>query len=95
MFGPSRSLDEPDNLRRTVYGTVSRQKPADVLQLFDFPDAKRHSDRRILTTTPLQQLYLLNGSFIQQQAAALAAEFADVKTADRAGAVQKLFEIPE
>jgi hypothetical protein len=70
--GPSTGLDEDKNQRRTVYGTVTRQRPADVLRLFDFPDAKRHSEERLPTTTPLQQLYLLNSPFVEQQAAALA-----------------------
>ena len=68
MFDKSDNLDEAKNHRRTVYGTVTRQNPADVLRLFDFPDAKRHADQRTLTTSPLQQLYLLNGPFLQQAA---------------------------
>src|SRR5207248_2144594 len=73
LGGPSSSLDKLDNHRRTIYGTISRQKVADVLRLFDFPDAKSHTETRLLTTTPLQQLYLLNSPFLQQHAAALAA----------------------
>jgi hypothetical protein len=72
MGGPSTNLDAAENRRRTVYGTVTRQRPADVLRLFDFPDAKRHSEDRQPTTTPLQQLYLLNSPFVEQQSAALA-----------------------
>ncbi|MBI1309836.1 DUF1549 domain-containing protein [bacterium] len=68
MFGKSDSIDDEKNHRRTIYGTITRQNPADVLRLFDFPDAKRHSDQRTLTTSPLQQLYLLNGPFLQQAA---------------------------
>ena len=68
MFGPSVSLDEAKYRRRTVYGIVSRQKPADLFRLFDFPDAKRHTENRLPTTTPLQHLYLLNSPFLQQQA---------------------------
>ena len=70
MLGPSVSLDDAKHHRRTVYGIVSRQKPADLFRLFDFPDAKRHTENRLPTTTPLQQLYLLNSSFLQQQAEA-------------------------
>src|SRR5690606_21506668 len=58
--GPSQKLGDPENRRRTIYGVVSRQKPADLFRLFDFPDAKVHGEQRQLTTTPLQQLYLLN-----------------------------------
>ena len=75
MGGPSAEFDAK-NVRRTVYGKVSRQDVADVLRLFDFPDAKRHTARRIPTTTPLQQLYLLNSDFLATQAAALAARTA-------------------
>ncbi len=66
--GPSIDLNDKNNMRRTVYGKVSRQRPAHLLQLFDFPDAKFHSDRRVLTTTPLQQLYLINSQFLQDRA---------------------------
>lgn len=68
MQGPSQKVDDVKFHRRTVYGMVSRQKPADLFRLFDFPDAKRHSESRLPTTTPLQQLYLLNSPFLQQQA---------------------------
>lgn len=79
MYGPSGKLDDVAFRRRTVYGVVSRQKPATLLKLFDFPDPKQHSERRLLTTTPLQHLYLLNSDFLQQAAdeiarAGLAAE---------------------
>jgi hypothetical protein len=70
--GPSADLDDPKNVRRTIYGKVSRQGAADVLRLFDFPDAKQHAEERIATTTPLQQLYLLNSPFIRENARASA-----------------------
>ena len=72
MGGPSGSLDRADFRRRTVYGRVSRQRVADVLRLFDFPDANRHGEARDATTTPLQQLYFLNSPFLLAQSEALA-----------------------
>lgn len=72
QFGPSGNLDDAKFLRRTVYGVVSRQKPADLFRLFDLPDAKQHAETRLPTTTPLQHLYLLNSPFVDQQAAVLA-----------------------
>jgi hypothetical protein len=72
QFGPSGKLDDPAFHRRTIYGTVSRQKPASLFKLFDFPDAKQHSERRVPTTTPLQHLYLLNSDFIHVAAVRLA-----------------------
>jgi len=72
MGGESVDLDDAENVRRTIYGKVSRQNAADVLRLFDFPDAKQHAEERLATTTPLQQLYLLNSPFVQRNAAAMA-----------------------
>ncbi len=71
MGGVSVGLDSEKFRRRTVYATVTRQKPNDLFRLFDFPDAKRHSEIRQPTTTPLQHLYLLNNPFLAQQSAAL------------------------
>ena len=53
MGGPSGSLEDAGFRRRTVYGRVSRQRVADVLRVFDFPDANRHGEGRDATTTPL------------------------------------------
>ena len=72
MFGPSAELDAAGNNRRTVYARVSRRRLNMVLKLYDFPDAMQTSPGRDLTTTPLQQLFLLNSPFLQEQAAALA-----------------------
>jgi hypothetical protein len=69
--GPSDNLDDPRSVRRTVYGKVSRQRPADVHRLFDLPDPKSHGEKREATTTPVQQLYFLNSPFVWQSAAAL------------------------
>jgi len=91
MGGPSESLDNLKNQRRSVYGRVSRQKPAEILRLWDFPDAKRHTDRRILTTTPLQQLYLLNSRFVREQSAVLAVRVNSQARDDAAGTVRDLF----
>ena len=72
MYGPSEDLDSDTNMRRTVYGRVARGRLTNVLKLYDFPDATQTSPGRDLTTTPLQQLFVLNGTFIRTQAAALA-----------------------
>jgi hypothetical protein len=72
MYGPSVDLDDAGMLRRTVYGTVSRARINSTLKLYDFPDATQTSPGRDLTITPLQQLYVMNGKFIREQADALA-----------------------
>ena len=79
--GPSDNLDNAKSVRRTVYGKVSRERPADIHRLFDLPDPKFHGEKREATTTPVQQLYFLNSPFVRQAAAALAKTVAD-KSAD-------------
>ncbi len=70
--GPSDNLDGPKSVRRTVYGRVSRERPADIHRLFDLPDPRGHGEKRESTTTPVQQLYFLNSPFVRQSAATLA-----------------------
>jgi len=70
--GPSNDLDRSENIRRTVYGRINRDRLSMILQLYDFPAATMHSPQREATTSPLQQLFVMNSEFIQDQAAALA-----------------------
>jgi hypothetical protein len=70
--GPSGDADDANFKRRTIYAGVSRHKLSDTLQTFDFPDPAIHCARRAETTTPLQQMFVLNSPFMKQEAAALA-----------------------
>src|SRR5260370_2607267 len=72
MYGPSIDLDREDRPRRTVYGRVSRGRLSNLLRLYDFPDPTQTSPGRDLTTTSLQQLFIMNSAFMHDQAAALA-----------------------
>jgi hypothetical protein len=72
LGGAPLELTDPNNHKRTIYGTVKRRELNDLLRLHDFPDPTTHSASRTPTTTPLQQLFVLNSPFMQQQAAALA-----------------------
>jgi hypothetical protein len=80
--GPSEDLASPSNRRRTYYGAVSRHNLDSLLRLFDFPDPNITCDRRVVTSVPLQQLFVLNSEFMVRQARALAARI----TADPAEA---------
>jgi mono/diheme cytochrome c family protein len=71
--GPSASLESGNNQRRTVYAAVSRHDLAWMLRLFDFPDPNITSDRRVETTVPLQQLFVLNSEFMAESARFVAA----------------------
>ena len=71
MGGPSRPVDDLSNLRRTLYVTVAREELHPVLRMHDFPEASAHSPARSPTTTPLQQLFVLNSPWMEAQASAL------------------------
>ncbi|MBI4902035.1 MAG: PSD1 domain-containing protein [Acidobacteria bacterium] len=68
--GAPEPLTMEKNLRRTVYGFVSRRKLDGTLALFDFPNPNSMSEQRIPTATPLQQLYFLNSKFLMDRAEA-------------------------
>lgn len=70
--GPAQKLSDGCNLRRTVYGFVSRRALDGTLGLFDFPNPNNTSEQRILTSTPLQRLFFLNSGFVMEQAQHLA-----------------------
>ncbi|MFN0104408.1 MAG: PSD1 and planctomycete cytochrome C domain-containing protein [Bryobacteraceae bacterium] len=72
IYGLSQDLDAETNTRRTIYGRVGRSRVNGLLKLYDFPDASQTSPGRDLTTTPLQQLYVMNGAFLRGQAGILA-----------------------
>jgi len=72
LHGPSLDLDAPGNERRTIYGKVSRGRANDLLRLYDFPSPIQHSPMRILTITPLQQLFVMNSAFVEDLSAKLA-----------------------
>ena len=55
-----------------VYMTKIRQEQDEVFGAFDCPDGNQVIARRSRSTTPLQALGLLNGSFVLQQARMLA-----------------------
>jgi hypothetical protein len=67
----SFDLDAADNHARTVYGRVSRGRLNTILALYDFPDPMMTAPRRELTTSPLQQLFVMNSPFLQERAAHL------------------------
>jgi hypothetical protein len=64
----SFDLDAADNHWRTVYGRVNRGRLNSLLALYDFPDPMMTAPRRELTTSPLQQLFVMNSPFMQERA---------------------------
>ena len=66
--GPSQPVDDLNNVRRTIYAKVEREEMNGILRMHDFPEASSHSPRREHTTTPLQQLFVLNSPWMEKQA---------------------------
>ncbi len=64
--GPSEDL--AGSGRRTVYGYIDRVKIADSFRIFDFANPDMTAPSRVLTTVPLQALYLMNNGFVVEQA---------------------------
>ena len=77
------------NMRRTVYGRVSRGRVNSLLKNYDFPDAMQSASGRDLTITPLQQLFVMNSEFIHDAAANVATAVADEP--NDAARIQALF----
>ena len=72
MGGVSGDLDSETFYRRAIYGRISRARAPQVLALFDFPDATQTAPDRDVTTSTLQQIFLMNSEFIQNLAQAAA-----------------------
>jgi hypothetical protein len=71
MYGPSDDVESPTNVRRTVYGRVSRMRLSSFLKIYDFPDPMQTAGGRDLTTNALQQFFVMNSAFMHDEAAAL------------------------
>ena len=89
MGGPSAEVDSSELARRSVYSRISRGRLHPVLQLYDFPVATQHSPQRQVTTTPLQQLFVLNSGWMQARGRSLADAVASVQ--DRRERVTELY----
>ena len=89
--GKSLELDDPTNQMRTVYARISRLKLNDLLMQFDYPDANVHAERRSVTTTATQKLFMLNSPFVQKQASALAARLNEDAKASNGGRVRHAY----
>lgn len=88
--GPPFSLTaQPGVPRRTVYGFVERGRVPGFLSNFDFASPDTHAPMRFTTTVPQQALYLLNSTFVTEQAHHLATRTAIGSTADRIQALYR------
>ncbi len=91
LGGPSLNLNDTNNRRRTFYASVSRHDLNSMLRLFDFPDPNLTSERRVITTVPMQQLFVLNSEFMIRQAKSLAERTAKDKPASDHERIGRLY----
>jgi hypothetical protein len=91
--GPSAGADE-NNLRRSLYVFQKREAPPRYQGLFDGPITMTEScGRRLVTTVPLQPLYLLNGRFSVERAQALARRVQQLGRRDRGGQIDVAYRL--
>jgi hypothetical protein len=93
LGGAAMDLNDPAHRRRSLYGKIHRHDLDVTLRLYDFPDPASHSPNRELTTTPLQGLYVLNGPFVQRQAARLAERLEREEPQDLPARVARAYEL--
>jgi cytochrome c553 len=93
LGGESTDLGSQSNVRRTIYGKVSRHELDGLLRLFDFPDANVTSETRSETTVPQQQLFVLNSPFMIEQSKAFAARLAKEQPQDESARIGRAFAL--
>lgn len=91
--GKSLELDDPKNLRRTLYARVSRLELNSLLMAFDYPDANVHAEKRAVTTTATQKLFAMNSPFVIERAKKVAARLCEAAGSDekRVEAAYRMF----
>ncbi|OYW30014.1 MAG: hypothetical protein B7Z47_04125, partial [Chthoniobacter sp. 12-60-6] len=80
-FNTKLPSDLDGSQRRSIYLPVIRDQLPDVLEQFDVANPNLVTGDRDVTNVPLQVLYLMNGPFVQTQAAALARRLTQEKSA--------------
>ena len=77
---------------RSAYLPVIRDRLPNVLELFDFAEPSLVTGQRETTNVPVQALYLMNSTFVQDRAKALAARLTDAAHSDHA-VVERAFAL--
>ena len=93
MEGIGQDLDQPAHRRRTLYGRIGRDEQNDMLRIYDFPPPTTHSPARDLTTTPLQQLFVLNSEFVERQSSLLAGRILDQSDVTNRPRIERCYQL--
>ena len=91
--GAAVNLNDADNRRRTLYAAISRHDLNGTLRLFDFPDPNLTSERRVSTTVPMQQLFVLNSDFLVRQAKSLSSRLVNEAASDDKGRIERAYSL--
>jgi len=68
---PVKVHAHPASTRRTLYGFIDRQNLPAVFRTFDFANPDTHCPKRFENTVPQQALFLMNSTFVHDQAKCL------------------------
>jgi hypothetical protein len=90
MGGMPGDLDDASYFRRAIYGRVSRARSSQMQALFDFPAPTQTAPSRDVTTSTLQQVFLMNSAFMQNLSEA-AVKTATVKVTGQREQVRALY----
>lgn len=93
LGGRPSDLSHGLSRRRTLYGAVDRVAMPAFFRYFDFPGADAHAPARLETAIPQQALYLMNNSFVLEQAAALSQRSRDALEQSPARRIQAVFQL--
>ncbi len=93
LGGAAVNLNDGGNRRRTLYAAISRHELNGTLRLFDFPDPNLTSERRVSTTVPMQQLFVLNSDFLVRQARSLSQRLANETASDDKGRIERAYSL--
>jgi cytochrome c553 len=77
---------------RSVYLPVIRDRLPGVLEIFDFAEPSLVTGQRETTNVPVQALFLMNSSFVQQRSRALAERLVD-ETDTKRQSVERAFQL--
>jgi hypothetical protein len=87
------SKDTQDHNRRSIYVFTRRSVPYPLLETFDMASPQQVHNRRVVTTTPLQALTLLNSDVVFGWSQALAGRVINEAGESDAAQIDRLFQI--
>ncbi|HSH93981.1 MAG TPA: DUF1553 domain-containing protein, partial [Roseimicrobium sp.] len=90
---PVELTAEPTIPRRTVYGFIDRQNLPAMFRTFDFANPDSSSPQRFSTTVPQQALFLMNNSFLVEQARHFVTRKDVASITDEDKRIQRMYQV--